>query len=91
MSEKKKDLKAFLAKQTKKGKKTTATAEPEKTEEVKTPIAEEVKESNEQIKKKENESSDEELDEEQQIDGMNLGFAKIKEQKEVKQKEEVAE
>jgi hypothetical protein len=38
MSEKKKDLKAFLAKQTKKGKKTTAAAEPEKTvEEEKTP------------------------------------------------------
>jgi len=34
MSEKKKDLKAFLSKQSKKGKKPAAAADPENTEEV---------------------------------------------------------
>lgn len=87
MSEKKKDLKAFLAKQTKKVKKTTTTAETDKPaeEEEKQKDAEVINKDVKKTKDTKQESSDEEVDDELELEkGMDLGFAKIKEQKEVK-------
>jgi len=81
MSEKKKDLKAFLSKQSKKGKKPAAAADPENTEEVTKQNDEVIKKDvpKEEVKKAD---SDEEVDDEDT--GMNLGFAKIKEMKDIK-------
>lgn len=81
MSEKKKDLKAFLSKQSKKGKKPAAAAEPENAEEVTKQNDEVIKKDvpKEEVKKAD---SDEEVDDEDT--GMNLGFAKIKEMKDIK-------
>lgn len=85
MSEKKKDLKAFLSKQSKKGKKpaaAAAAADPEKVleEETKTD-AEVIKKPVEEAKKID---SDEEVDD-AEVTGMDLGDAKIKEMKDIKQ------
>ena len=83
MSEKKKDLKAFLSKQSKKGKKPTAAADPEKPQEEETKVAAEVIKKDQNVEKAQKADSDEEVDDAEET-GMDLGFAKIKEMKDIK-------
>jgi|TARA_B110001450_G_C17179221_1_gene302675 hypothetical protein len=83
MSEKKKDLKAFLSKQSKKGKKPAAATEPEKIAEEETKVAAEVIKKDKKNEKAQNADSDEEVDDAEDT-GMDLGFAKIKEMKDIK-------
>lgn len=83
MSEKKKDLKAFLSKQGKKNKKPAAAADPEKTVEEETKVPDEVIKKEQNIEKAQKADSDEEVDDAEET-GMDLGFAKIKEMKDIK-------
>ena len=85
MSEKKKDLKAFLSKQSKKGKKPAAAAatEADKPIEEETKVAAEVINKDQNVEKAQKADSDEEVDDAEET-GMDLGFAKIKEMKDIK-------
>ena len=85
MSEKKKDLKAFLSKQSKKGKKpAAAAADPEKPAEETKVNAEVIQKDQPKEEVKKAADSDEEVDDAEET-GMDLGFAKIKELKDIKQ------
>lgn len=84
MSEKKKDLKAFLSKQSKKGKKPAAAADPEKPPEEETKADAEVIKKDQPVEQSKKVDSDEEVDDAEET-GMDLGFAKIKELKDIKQ------
>jgi len=76
-------LKAFLSKQGKKGKKPAAAADPEKTLEEETKVPDEVIKKEQNIEKAPKADSDEEVDDAEDT-GMDLGFAKIKEMKDIK-------